>query len=65
MHDADEAGSASHMRRVPGKLHDSFRYSIEKQRIQFLLVAVDQGVQFARAGKYQMIIGTMSRKSTS
>ena len=44
------------MRRIPGKLHDSFRYSIEKQGIQILLVAVDQGVQFARAGKYQMII---------
>ncbi len=56
VHDADEAGGASHMRRIPGKLHDSSRHGMEKPRIQFFLVTVDQGVQLAWAGEYQMII---------
>ena len=56
VHDADEAGGASHMRRIPGKLHDSLCHGMEEQGIQFLLVAVDQGVQLAWAGKYQMIV---------
>ncbi len=56
VHDADEAGSAAHMCRISGKLHDSLCHSMEEQGIQLLLVAVDQGVQLAWAGKYQMII---------
>ena len=44
------------MRRIPGKLHDSFCHGMEEQGIQFFLVTVDQGVQLAWAGKYQMII---------
>lgn len=35
---------------------DSFRHGMEEQGIQFFLVTVDQGVQFAWAGEYHMII---------
>ena len=47
VHDADEAEGVAHMRRILGKLHDSFCRGTEKQRIQFFLVTVDQSVQFA------------------
>ena len=56
MHDADEARGAAHMRRIPGKLHDSLCHGMEKHGIQFFLVTVDQGVQLTWAGKYQMIV---------
>ena len=44
------------MYRVFGKLQDCFRHSMKKKRIQFFLVAVDQGIQFAWTGKYKVII---------
>lgn len=56
MHDADKTGSASQMRRVPGKLHDRIRRRMEKQGVKFPLIGVDQGIQFSWTGKYQMVI---------
>ena len=56
MHDADEAGGASQMCRVPGKLHDRICRRMEKQGAAFPLVGVDQGIPFSWAGKYQMVI---------
>ena len=56
MHDADEARDPSQMCRIIGKFHDRFRGSMEKQGIQFLLIAIDQGIQFAGAGKYDVVV---------
>jgi len=56
VHDTDKTRCGSHMYRVFGKLQDCFRHSMKKKRIQFFLVAVDQGIQFAWAGKYKVII---------
>ena len=44
------------MCRIIGKFHDRFRGSMEKQGIQFLLIAIDQGIQFAGAGKYDVVV---------
>lgn len=44
VHNADEAGSAAHMRWISGKLYDRLCHGMKEQGIQFLLVAVDEGV---------------------
>ena len=56
MQDADESGGGAHMRRISRKLRDGFCRCAEEQRIQFFLIAADQGIQLAWAGEYQMII---------
>ena len=56
MHDADEARCSSQVYGIFGKFHDRFRGSMEKQGIQFFLIAIDQGIQFAGAGKYDVVV---------
>lgn len=44
VHDADETGSATHMPWISGKFYDCLCHGTKKQRIQFLLITVDQGI---------------------
>ena len=44
------------MCRIPEKFHDGFRYGMEEQGIQFLLVIVEHDVEFAWTDEHHMII---------
>ena len=56
MHDTDKTRCTAHMCRIFREFLNGLCHSVEEKRIQFFLVAVNQWIQFARTGKYKMVI---------